>query len=153
MRPLILLLCLLIGLPLLLAAGALLLNHPPLWAPPGPWVRLQRYLTTNLADTCGADRLPELHPLLLPGTPEAVRGRVLRAMRGLGWAVEARGGVLHGVVRTPLLGFRDDVEVRLEPEAAGVRLCLRSRSRLGRADFAANERHLLDLMRALQEPT
>ena len=87
-------------------------------------------------------------------------------MRALGWQLvdaaatddatdnTARAGSgLSAQVRSPLLGFVDDVRVWLEPTTdGGSWLRARSRSRLGRGDLAANAAHLRRLKQALSEP-
>lgn len=55
----------LLAMPFLLLAGALLLNRPPIFAPPGPMERLKTYLTTNVAETSEGHDFAELRPLLI----------------------------------------------------------------------------------------
>ena len=62
-------------------------------------------------------------------------------------ASTARDGIIEAVARTPILGFRDDVVVRVRPTADGARIDVRSASRYGRNDLgtnAARVRNLLD---------
>ena len=47
---------------------------------------------------------------------------------------------VHAVFRTPLFGFRDDVEFRLDATAG--RIHVRSASRVGYSDFGANRRRV-----------
>jgi len=138
-------LLIILALPLTLGAGAILLNRVPLWAEPGPLVRLKAYLGRNEAVTRPDHEFPELRPPWHAASPEAVKNCLLAQMRRLGWQdiAEANDGLgLNAVVATPLLGFRDDVTVRLEPVEGGTRLHAQSRSRVGKADFGANLRHL-----------
>jgi len=136
--------------PPALLAGALVLNRPPWLAPPGPWARLALYLTTNVAETRVDHERPELRPIELPLDLASARALVLDAMRGLGWRnVRADGDTLRAEVVTSLLRFTDDVSVGLEPVPQGVRVQVRSASRIGRGDLAANTRHVLDLYAAL----
>lgn len=142
------LLVLLLG-GLLLAAGALLLNRLPWDQSPGAAARLVVYLGNNNAATDPASDFPELHPPRYDITPEALHAVAVQAVERLGWEVSARddGQLLLGaVIITPLLRFRDDVEIRAEraPDGGSL-LTARSTSRVGRADFGANTRHLLDL--------
>lgn len=137
--------------PFLLVAAALLLNRAPWLDPPGPAARLRLYLLTNVAETRADHLRPELRPLVLPLTEAQARDRVRQAVARLGWsAPREHGGALRTVVRTPLLGFADDVEVRLEPVEAGVRVQVRSASRVGRGDLGANTRHVMDLLAELR---
>jgi uncharacterized protein (DUF1499 family) len=129
----------------------LLLAAPPLLDPPGWWPRLRIYLTSNVAETARGHALPELRLAVFDAPPEQLRERVLREMRELGWRqVREDGRRVRAEVVTPLLRFTDDVEARVEPFRQGSVLHLRAASRVGKADFAANQRHLQDLLEALQ---
>ena len=62
-------------------------------------------------------------------------------------ALPARDGIIEAVARTPILGFRDDVVVRIRSTADGARIDVRSASRYGRNDLgtnAARVRNLID---------
>lgn len=145
---------LLILVPALLVVGALALNRPPLFDPPGPVARLKTYLTTNVAETSPASVRPELQTRTYPLGEKALQAAVLTAMKKLGWRdVRVGPAGIQAVAVTPWLGFRDDVNVRLSPIGGNrTRLDARSASRVGRGDLAANERHLLDLFAELPAP-
>src|SRR6266851_2196550 len=49
-----------------------------------------------------------------------------------------RDGLIEAVARTPIMGFRDDVVVRVRPAQEGARVDVRSASRYGRSDLGAN---------------
>jgi uncharacterized protein (DUF1499 family) len=49
-----------------------------------------------------------------------------------------RDGVIEAVAQTLIMGFRDDVVVRISPMAQGSRVDMRSASRFGLHDFGAN---------------
>ena len=53
-------------------------------------------------------------------------------------AVAPRDGRVEAIARTPILGFRDDVVVRVRPTPDGARIDVRSASRYGRHDLGAN---------------
>jgi uncharacterized protein (DUF1499 family) len=134
---------LILALPLLLLTGGLLLNLPPLLAPPGPMERLRTYLTTNVAETREGHVFPELRPPLFAAEAKATQDAVLAAMRSLGWReVQAIDGEVRAVAVSALFRFRDDVTVRLEATEAGTLLHARSASRIGKGDLAANAKHL-----------
>jgi uncharacterized protein (DUF1499 family) len=72
-------------------------------------------------------------------------------------AVPAREGLIEAIARTPILGFRDDVVVRVRAAPEGARIDIRSASRYGRHDLGANAarvRSLIDdIDDALAAPT
>jgi hypothetical protein len=146
-------LALLLLLPFLLVAGAIALNRPPLFDPPGVLRRLETYLTTNVAQTAPDHRQPELRTRLYPMDIAELRQATAAAMRELGWKdIRTQGDAIRGVAVTPLLRFRDDVTVHLAAApGGGTRMDARSASRVGRGDLAANERHLLDLFARLDQ--
>ena len=49
-----------------------------------------------------------------------------------------REGLIEAIARTPILGFRDDVVVRVRAAPEGARIDVRSASRYGRHDLGAN---------------
>ena len=49
-----------------------------------------------------------------------------------------RDGLIEAIARTPILGFRDDVAVRVRATQQGARIDVRSASRYGRHDLGAN---------------
>ena len=57
-----------------------------------------------------------------------------------------RDGIIEAVARTPILGFRDDVVVRVRATADGARIDVRSASRYGRHDFGANASRVRNLI-------
>ncbi len=140
----------LLALPLLLVASTLLGNRAPLFAPPGPWARLKVYLGSNWACTAPDHPFPELREPRYPLPPERLQGALEASLAALGWRFRRLGPRhLHAEVETPLLHFVDDLEVRILSDGEGARLQLCSRSRLGRADFAANQRHIRELLETL----
>jgi uncharacterized protein (DUF1499 family) len=51
---------------------------------------------------------------------------------------QRRDGVIEAVARTLIMGFRDDVVVRVSPDDSGSRIDVRSASRYGVSDFGTN---------------
>ena len=47
---------------------------------------------------------------------------------------------MHAEIRSPLFGFVDDLELRIDPDRA--RVDVRSASRVGRSDLGANRRRV-----------
>lgn len=133
--------------------GTVLKNRVPLMDDPGIWDRLKVYLNTNVAQTRTDHPFPEMRGSMLPGhTMPLARQRVRDAFSALNWvelpqATEAE--TLNAVVSTSLLRFKDDVQVTLAKHDEGVRVDVRSASRIGRSDMGANQRHILDLYAVL----
>src|SRR6202035_3404986 len=78
-----------------------------------------------------------------PPQGSAVRAFDARAPQ----APPPRDGFIEAIARTPILGFRDDVVVRVRPTSDGTRIDVRSASRYGRHDLgtnAARVRNLID---------
>ncbi len=61
-------------------------------------------------------------------------------------AASLRDGIIEAVARTPILGFRDDVVVRVRATVDGARIDVRSASRYGRHDFGANANRVRNLI-------
>jgi hypothetical protein len=57
-----------------------------------------------------------------------------------------RDGYIEAIARTPILGFRDDVVVRIRPTGDGARIDVRSASRYGRHDFGTNANRVRNLI-------
>jgi uncharacterized protein (DUF1499 family) len=126
----------------------------PLLDPPGLGTRLRTYLTTNVAETRPDHSFAELRERSFPVPAPELYARVREAVRGLGWKLveeDPQAFRLDAVVETPLLHFRDDVQVEVRPAATqDSRLHVRSASRVGRGDFGANTRHVVDLYRSVE---
>lgn len=151
MKLMLLVLVVLVVLPVLLLAGALAANRPPLLDPPGVRQRLVTYLTTNVAMTTRESPFPELELPLFEVPPATLLTAAEKACGQLGWAVSAVDAEelqLAAVVTTTLFRFRDDVAVTVAPHGeGGSALHVRSASRVGKGDLAANARHIMDLVR------
>jgi hypothetical protein len=55
-------------------------------------------------------------------------------------------GAIEAVARTPIMGFRDDIAVRVRADADGSRIDVRSASRYGRHDFGTNAARIKGLL-------
>ncbi len=84
-------------------------------------------------------RVVDAHP---PQAPQAVPTPRNVAIR----PAAARDGIIEAVARTPILGFRDDVVVRIRPTADGTRIDVRSASRYGRNDLGSNAARVRNLI-------
>ena len=135
-----------------LIAGAIVRNGVPISAPPGAVPRIAAYLGTNVAETRDDHRFPELTTRRFGVEPHDLFRRVRQAMDGLGWNVVETDDSrwLRAEVRSPLLGFIDDLEARVLDAGDGEsKLEVRSSSRVGRGDLGANAGHILSLHAAL----
>jgi uncharacterized protein (DUF1499 family) len=89
---------------------------------------------------------PEIEPLEEEATPQAAYTVVLGVVTKRRWRIvdqrppqpPRREGRIEAVARTPIMGFRDDVVVRIRPNEDGVRIDVRSSSRYGPLDFGTN---------------
>jgi uncharacterized protein (DUF1499 family) len=62
-----------------------------------------------------------------------------------------RDGVIEAVARTPIMGFRDDVVIRISPLGQGTRIDMRSASRFGAHDFGANASRIRSLLEDIDD--
>jgi hypothetical protein len=62
-----------------------------------------------------------------------------------------RDGIIEAVARTPILGFRDDVVVRIRPTIDGARIDVRSASRYGRHDVGTNAKRVRSLIEDIDD--
>jgi uncharacterized protein (DUF1499 family) len=95
---------------------------------------------------------PDLVPLDLAAPPERAFAAVEVAARALGWEIAAAGpaeGRLEATATTPWFGFKDDVVVRIRPEAGGSRVDVRSVSRVGLSDVGANANRIREFLAKL----
>lgn len=141
----------------LLVFATLLKNQAPLFDPPGPKKRLAVYLTTNTAVTAEDHPFPELRTPVFDASPEELYNAVREAAIELGWSILDSDDVewhLDLAAKTHFLLFVDDMKVEIKPQlcADGVMrnaLHIRSQSRLGKADFAANADHIRRLVKSV----
>jgi uncharacterized protein YaaQ len=91
----------------------------------------------------------EIRPLEpLQTTPVKLFNRALVAARTMGWSIvdvapDSQGGFIQATDTTLLFGLKDDIIVRIRPAGIGVRLDVRSRSRIGESDFGRNAARIL----------
>ncbi|MCX7314392.1 MAG: DUF1499 domain-containing protein [Alphaproteobacteria bacterium] len=57
-----------------------------------------------------------------------------------------RDGVIEAVALTPVMGFRDDIALRVRAESDGAKIDVRSASRYGRHDFGSNASRIRSLL-------
>ena len=135
-----------------LGLGALLLNELPFDKPPGFAARLWAYLNTNSAQTRRDHTFPELELPCYYLAPAVLFTRVEQAMELLGWRIvdsDSYNYRIRAIVESRLFRFKDDVTVHLVVGDNGAELHVHSQSRLGRGDFGANSRHIMNLLQIL----
>lgn len=143
----------------LLIAATLLKNLAPLFDSPGFKKRLATYLTTNTARTADDHPFPELRTPMFSVGPDELYIAVKDAAISLGWAITDSDDVewrLHLVAKTQFLLFMDDVHVDIQPLGCregitSTAMHIQSRSRKGKADFAANAAHIQRLVKAVNK--
>jgi uncharacterized protein (DUF1499 family) len=102
---------------------------------------------------------PNVQPVFLPVLPETAFEAVMSVMtRRKLRPVDARppqagrrDGRIEVVFRTPVMGFRDDVVIRIRPDPDGTRIDLRSTSRYGRHDFGTNAARVTSLSEDIED--
>lgn len=84
----------------------------------------------------------DIRPLALKAPPAQTLQHAIDAARALGWEVvstDAASGRVEATDTTWWFGFKDDIVVRVRPDAAGgSRVDVRSVSRVGESDLGAN---------------
>ena len=103
---------------------------------------------------------PDLVPLLLSVPPRTAYEVTLAVVTKHKWQVAGtqappsagrRGGTIEATARSLLMGFRDDVAIRITPIGAGSRVDVRSASRFGTHDFGANAARLRALLEEIDD--
>jgi uncharacterized protein (DUF1499 family) len=88
---------------------------------------------------------PDIQPILLNVPVARALDQAAAAARDLGWTVVAvdRGtATVEATDTTRWFHFTDDVAIRVRESAAGSRVDIRSKSRVGRGDLGANARRI-----------
>jgi uncharacterized protein (DUF1499 family) len=106
---------------------------------------------------------PGVQPLEIDANPDTAFNIALGLVEKRGWrvldSVTPRGGQRDGrieaVALSPIMGFREDVSIRLRSSGGMVKVDMRSGSRYGDHDFGANarriERFLADFLALLRQ--
>ena len=97
----------------------------------------------------------DIEPDLTTASPQEAYNAVLKVIAKRKWHVvdarppqgtAPRDGLIEAIARTPILGFRDDVVVRVRPTGDGARIDVRSASRYGRHDLGTNAARVRNLI-------
>jgi uncharacterized protein (DUF1499 family) len=89
---------------------------------------------------------PDIEPVQLEITPERAFDITLRLVNRRKWLViderppqpPGRIGRIEAVARTPIMGFREDVSIRVQPDGDDSRVDIRSSSRYFESDLGSN---------------
>jgi len=90
---------------------------------------------------------------LASGKPEAM-ARAVAVAENMGWRIVSRddeNGQIEAVAQTLIFGFKDDIVVRLREVQDGVRVDVRSASRVGLSDLGANAARIRAYLAAFQD--
>ena len=137
----------------LLTAG-IMGNRLPLSEPPGWGTRLSTYLSTNIAETTQDSLFPELRLRRYDAPPALIFDIARKAVERLGWqaAFDPDKKEIKAVVTSKLWKFKDDVTIQIQPaQPSGSWLFVRSASRVGKGDLGANTRHVMDLVKLVDD--
>jgi uncharacterized protein (DUF1499 family) len=99
------------------------------------------------------DAYPDVEPLLVKVTPAVAYEHAMKIIAKRKWRVfdarppqPGREGHIEAIARSPIMGFRDDVVLRIRAAREGARVDARSASRYGYTDFGANAARVEDLL-------
>jgi uncharacterized protein (DUF1499 family) len=116
--------------------------------PGAPAAALQRRFYSDIA------------PLQVQSPPKTAFDATLNIVNKRKWRVvdarppappARRDGVIEAVARTPIMGFRDDVVIRIVPLGAGAQVDVRSASRFGNHDFGSNASRVRALLEEIDD--
>ncbi len=101
---------------------------------------------------------PGVQPVLLELEGDEAYQLVLKAVQAMGWKIVdqsppgGRAGLGHvdAIARTLIMGFPDDITIRVAPLAGQTKIDVRSVSRYGRNDFGVNARRIERFAEELQ---
>jgi len=96
----------------------------------------------------------DIEPLTVAAAPQVAYDTAMTVMLRRKWRVVVdrppqggrRDGHIEAVARTAIMGFRDDVALRVRPDGEGARIDVRSASRYGRHDFGTNAARIRSLL-------
>lgn len=96
---------------------------------------------------------PDIEPLLVAVSAKAAYDGAMAVITKRKWRVvdarppqPNREGHIEAIARTPIMGFRDDVAVRIRATREGTKIDIRSASRYGTTDFGTNATRVLALI-------
>jgi uncharacterized protein (DUF1499 family) len=101
---------------------------------------------------------PDIEPLVVTSTPQQAYETALAVINKRKWRVLVerppqgrREGRIEAVARTPIMGFREDVVLRVRADGEGARVDMRSASRYGPHDLGSNAARITKLLEEVDE--
>ena len=102
---------------------------------------------------------PDVEPLIVTSTLQQTYETALAVVTKRKWSIiDARApqpgrreGRIEAVARSPIMGFREDIVVRVRPDGQGARLDVRSSSRYGPHDLGGNAQRITRLLEEIDE--
>ncbi len=141
----------------ILILATLIKNDANLLKQPGPVQRMKVFLTTNVAETADNHVFSELETPVFDLPAAVLYQRVLQSAIKLNWQVvdnDSEDMTATFIVQSVAFAFKDDILAHVNSiDETTSSLYLRSASRLGKADFAANSAHLQALIKGIRTGT
>jgi len=120
-----------------------------------------RSATDNPLDRKSPDNLaqlqregyPDLKPLKFNRSKETVFQQALQLAKSSGWQIAAASvddGIIEATVATPVMGFKDDVVIRIQGIGQISQVDMRSVSRVGMSDLGANAKRIRQFLNDLE---
>lgn len=102
---------------------------------------------------------PDVEALIATSTPQATYDAALAIVTKRKWRIvdartpqaNRRDGRIEAIALSPVMGFRDDIVIRIRPMGTGARVDIRSASRYGMHDFGANAARITSLIEDIDE--
>jgi uncharacterized protein (DUF1499 family) len=100
-----------------------------------------------------------IEPLQVSATPQVAYEATLALVQKRKWRVvdalapspARRNGTIEAIAQTMLMGFRDDIAIRVSPAGSGAQIDMRSASRYGKQDFGANAARIVSFLSDLDD--
>ena len=96
----------------------------------------------------------DLRSLILPQAPEKLLPALIAVADDFGWrvhTVDEQNYRFEAASKTPLLGFTDDIVVRVAVVGKGSRVDMRSASRVGLSDLGKNAQRIREYFKAVSQ--
>ena len=102
---------------------------------------------------------PDVEPITLEVTPQRAYEIALQVVNRRKWLIiderppqpPQRVGRIEAVARTPVMGFREDVSIRVAPDTEGARVDVRSSSRYFEHDLGSNAARIIKFSEDMNE--